>query len=701
MGRRKFFIIALLVAQLYSIVSFAQTTNYPTVRSKNNNCSIESVTLTNTQTIVKIRVPSSYKSAKISSGTVIMPSDRWDISLARQARLGPVPTPTTWNDVIYRAYQDAIKRVQEGRQVLRDEGFLIRSLGNDKLDQGYHASSGSSSFVFTLYFDRLPVGVEDFYIRELEADGWEWVGIKINNPYPTVQNIGLSEYTIKSRIDEVDDGIVGIYEQVGDQKYKLGCVLDNDTYKLVYLGSGESYRHWRVGDVKAILRNTATPGLFKADWRMLDKTLNTDTYVTFDGVSMKTVISTDSGAENDTYIKMYPTGSSGGINPGKSSEWSGSGFALKDGFIVTNYHVIDGAKTILVLGVGGGFGTEYKASVVATDKSNDLALVKIDDYRFNGFGSISYSIKTGMADVGEDVFVLGYPLTTVMGDEIKLTTGVISSRTGFQGDVSSYQISAPIQPGNSGGPLFDSKGNLIGIVNAKISAAENVGYAIKASYLKNLVESYTSSSILPSSNTVSSLSRPNQIKSLKNFVFLIKCSSIASGTSSSSSSSRSIGNNSPSSNSSSSLDRGSGQSSSGSSTSTINMAPNRQVDDSGITITNLTNAKADGTQLRITKIRIQDSQTIIDFECGNAKPEGGYYEYIQIEKSAVIVVDGKTYQMTKVGGIKISPEKSYFTRPNETLSFKLYFPPINKSARSLDFVESPTSKWQIRNIKLQ
>lgn len=135
--------------------TYGQTTNYPSVRSKNNNCSIESVTLTKSQTIVKIRVPSSYKSAKISSGTIIMPSDRLDISLARQARLGPVPTPTIWNDMIYRAYQDAIKRVQDGRQVLSDGGFLIRSLGNDKLDQGYHVTKGSSSFVFTLYFDRL------------------------------------------------------------------------------------------------------------------------------------------------------------------------------------------------------------------------------------------------------------------------------------------------------------------------------------------------------------------------------------------------------------------------------------------------------------------------------------------------------------------------------------------------------------------
>ena len=111
-----------------------------------------------------------------------------------------------------------------------------------------------------------------------------------------------------------------------------------------------------------------------------------------------------------------------------------------------------------------------------------------------------------------------------MGDEIKLTTGVISSKTGFQGDVSLYQISAPVQPGNSGGPLFDSKGNLIGIVNSKHTGAESVGYAIKASYLSNLVESSVSSSILPSNNTISSQPLTGKVKAVKNFVFMIECS---------------------------------------------------------------------------------------------------------------------------------------------------------------------------------
>lgn len=208
----------------------------------------------------------------------------------------------------------------------------------------------------------------------------------------------------------------------------------------------------------------------------------------------------------------------------KEAGWTGTGFALKDGYIVTNYHVIEDATEITVKGIMGDFSKQMKAEVVTSDINSDLAILKINDSMFTGFGAIPYRIRTEVADVAEEVFVLGYPLTTTMGDEIKYTTGVISSKTGFQGDISLYQISAPVQPGSSGGPLFDSKGALIGIVNAKHQGAENVGYAIKASYMRNLIESYTSTSIIPTSSSIASMSRPDKIKAIKKFVFLIECS---------------------------------------------------------------------------------------------------------------------------------------------------------------------------------
>ena len=382
-------------------------------------------------------------------------------------------------------------------------------------------------YYYTMVFKDLdglqvPPGGTDFILEDLSKGkrGFGFKNYTLDNPH-----IGMTAWTesaIKEFADKNNDGICGIYEGDDYMHYKLGCVNENGQFRLIYLGGTSERTAWRAGDIKATLRPSATAGFFKADWVKDDKSIEKDCYISFDGASMNTVV----GSDKTFYLKMYPNSSTAGNSVSESQNWSGTGFALKDGYIVTNNHVVDGAKSVKVQGIRGVFNTEYSADVVATDKNNDLAIIKINDTRFNGFGTIPYRIKTQVSEVGEDVFVLGYPLTSTMGDEIKLTTGVISSRTGFQGDVSLYQISAPIQPGNSGGPLFDGSGNIVGIVNAKHTGAENVGYAIKTSYLNNLVESTTSVSLLPTNNSISGMSLSNKVKSVKNFVFIIKCSNV-------------------------------------------------------------------------------------------------------------------------------------------------------------------------------
>lgn len=213
----------------------------------------------------------------------------------------------------------------------------------------------------------------------------------------------------------------------------------------------------------------------------------------------------------------------------KRAGWSGSGFALNQGHIVTNYHVVEEAKTILIKGIKGDFQTELRAKVVATDKVNDIAILKIDDERFKGFGTIPYKVKREMSDVGESVWALGYPMTDVMGEEVKFTDGKISSRTGIQGDMSVYQISVPIQPGNSGGALFDNNGNIVGITSSGLNRetfnSENVNYAIKTSYLYNLIESTLTTSVLPQGTAMQGQPLTQKIKLAKNFVYIIICSS--------------------------------------------------------------------------------------------------------------------------------------------------------------------------------
>lgn len=518
---RKFLVVILFF--ILCVISNAQVTYSPIVGSKNNIASIEKIELTDNETIVTIKYPRQKRGSwvRFSSATAIIPHDVLDINAARKMHLEiPNVLPPAGYEQIYA---QAVSRVKRDRAALDELGMLIRHLGPDRLNTQYRVDEKKrDAYYFELHFDRLPYGVEDFYIRELIEDGFEWCHIKIKNPFPKVPNLGLLEGDIKQKINQTNDGVVGIYESTAseDNRYTLACILDNGIYKLVYMNSREHLPQWKISDVKAVLQPSATSGLFRADWYMADKTINKDCYVTFEGATMSVVLSGD----KSVYIKMYPTASSG-IGQVENTSWTGTGFALKKGFIVTNYHVVENAKNVEVQGVNGSFVDSYNAEIISTDKFNDLALIKITDDKFSQFDPIPYNVKTGVSDVGEEVFVLGYPMTSTMGDEIKLTTGVVSSRTGFQGDMSLYQISAPIQPGNSGGPLFDNNGNIIGVVNAKHKGAENVGYAIKTSYLRNLVESSVSTDILPTNNQISNLPLTQKVKKVKDHIFIIKCSS--------------------------------------------------------------------------------------------------------------------------------------------------------------------------------
>lgn len=223
------------------------------------------------------------------------------------------------------------------------------------------------------------------------------------------------------------------------------------------------------------------------------------------------------------FLKDYPSASL--CEQLQQAEWTGSGFAISDGFIATNYHVINGAKTIRIRGVNGKMNEAYKGYVVASDREHDLAIIRIVDKEFKKFDAIPYCIGKSVPEVGDDVFVLGYPKTNTMGQEVKLTDGLISAASGFKGDKSMFQISAPVQPGNSGGPLFNSEGNVIGIVCAKHADTENANYAIKVSYLFNLVNSSGIEIKMPDKNNVTNKSLSKKVKQVKSFVYLIECRS--------------------------------------------------------------------------------------------------------------------------------------------------------------------------------
>lgn len=138
---------------------------------------------------------------------------------------------------------------------------------------------------------------------------------------------------------------------------------------------------------------------------------------------------------------------------------SGTGFVVsKDGWLLTNAHVAKSCKTVLVGDLGA-------ASKVVVDEDHDLALVKVDA----AVGQ-PLPIVVNKPRLGEDILALGFPLRSILADSLNVTRGNISSLMGLMNDANYLQISAPVQPGNSGGPLVDLAGRVVGVVTAKLNA---------------------------------------------------------------------------------------------------------------------------------------------------------------------------------------------------------------------------------------
>jgi S1-C subfamily serine protease len=170
---------------------------------------------------------------------------------------------------------------------------------------------------------------------------------------------------------------------------------------------------------------------------------------------------------------------------------SGSGaFISTNGLVLTAAHVVQDASKIEVVTATGRFA----ATVVKIDVPNDIAVLKCNG---GNFPSLPIASSKGMRE-GATVFTVGFPNIQLQGFDPKLTKGEISSAAGFQDDPRQWQISVPIQPGNSGGPLCDENGNLIGIVESSLNPLtmakvegeipQNVNYAVKSSYILPLLD---------------------------------------------------------------------------------------------------------------------------------------------------------------------------------------------------------------------
>ena len=188
----------------------------------------------------------------------------------------------------------------------------------------------------------------------------------------------------------------------------------------------------------------------------------------------------------------------------------GSGFFIsKSGQVITNAHVVNGCKRITV---GDSATKQSPAQLVATDRRNDLALLTLSSLEMASNQTKALIKKLGIqivplasegllrsedTQLGERVLVAGFPYGITVSNAIKVSTGIVSSTVGMGDDSGQFQIDAAVQPGNSGGPIYDERGNIVGVVVAQLnkfimakatgSLPENVNFGIKASTVRQFL----------------------------------------------------------------------------------------------------------------------------------------------------------------------------------------------------------------------
>lgn len=213
--------------------------------------------------------------------------------------------------------------------------------------------------------------------------------------------------------------------------------------------------------------------------------------------------------------------------PAESFKSGGTGFLIDPkGYLVTNAHVVRNATRIVVQNDLG----EFKVRIIHLDPDADLAFLKIEDTAFKSPGALPYGISKSGTDLGEDLFTLGYP----RGDAIVYGKGYMSAKTGFEGDTLTYQIAIPANPGNSGTPVLNKDGEVVGIVRSSQQNAQVVVFAIRSKNIFRSLDAMKADSTvlkndstlarvrLPLTSSVKGLDRTQQIKKIQDCIFIVK-----------------------------------------------------------------------------------------------------------------------------------------------------------------------------------
>ncbi|MBE2231275.1 MAG: trypsin-like peptidase domain-containing protein [Chitinophagaceae bacterium] len=197
----------------------------------------------------------------------------------------------------------------------------------------------------------------------------------------------------------------------------------------------------------------------------------------------------------------------------------GTGFIIDaKGYLVTNAHVVDKARNITVQNSKGVFA----AKVVFLDLNRDIAILRIEDESFKPFNSVPYAISRNSGQLAEPIFTLGYP----RNDAVVYGQGYLSAKTGFNGDTLSCQIEIAANRGNSGSPILNNNGEVIGILNGRQADAEGFVFAIQGKNIYKAMEELKKDSSyqrvkVSSRSSLAGLDRTQQVRKIEEYVFMV------------------------------------------------------------------------------------------------------------------------------------------------------------------------------------
>lgn len=221
----------------------------------------------------------------------------------------------------------------------------------------------------------------------------------------------------------------------------------------------------------------------------------------------------------NAYIKSESNKKS---NVTEKPSFAATAFALtSDGYLVTNSHVVKDKKTVTIEQQQGQNTISYTAEVVETNKKLDFALLKIKDSSFTGFEKIPYSISDKNVTLAQKIYTMGFPKNDIVYSE-----GVISSLSGLKSDTMFYQINVIAAEGQSGSPVINEKGELLGVLTNKRRNADGETYCVKTKYILQHIDNLEKENkVNIKTNQRSKLAGkklPDQVKAVMPFVFVVK-----------------------------------------------------------------------------------------------------------------------------------------------------------------------------------